>query len=322
MGDRANYIWKENEVTTIYYAGFGAHDTTNVLAQGLDFCREYFPNLSERDFFLHPDEWIGTLLIDVDKKHIIVFSCDDLPPTLKNYYLEKVKPIWPDWTINYTNYGPEDVLTHLNTSLDYLDEMCDYSFDDINRDSELPSYIITELDYMDLTTIRRNGKINHYQLGHVPSTELALSKGEDAYKWFNEKHKVKSWIKERDCYATLLIDYDSKSIFVNWAYTVSKCAVKVIQNVWPGWKITRHQEGMIFNFKYLNLDYSHLVYTLQDFEQEYQEFCMGKQHIRYLKTTETVVKLPQENLDDYSGVSISFGIDENGKFDINIKDSK
>jgi len=280
MGETASYIWKENDEITIYYTSKGSYQTTNVLAQGFEFCKEYFPKLTVADRILYPDDTYGVLLIDVDAKHIIVFSCDDYPPTIKNFYLEKVKRIWPKWTINYTNYGMEDVYAHLKMERDYELLECDYSFEGINNDPELPEMIYTDLDYLNYVTIVRNKKHHHYQLGHVPCVNIALSKGEDAYKWFNKKHLVKKWIKEDDCYETLLIDYNTKSIFVNWANVEPKCAINVIEQKWPGWNVKRQNEGMIFNFKYLKLDYSNLQISESDFEELYRERTMGREHIR------------------------------------------
>lgn len=330
MGELANYIWKENNETTMYYMRRGSYQTTNVLAQGLAFCKDYFPQLPKYDEDKpYSADAYGALLIDVDAKHIIVFSCDDSPPTIKNFYLKKLESIWPNWTINYTNYGMEDIHHHLQ--IDTQEELrpCEYTFEGINDDPELPEMIYTDVDYLDYVTMIRNKKFNHYQLGQVPCVGIALSKGPDAYTWFTKKHRVKKWIKEDDCYETLLIDYDTQSIFVNWAHVEPKCAISVIEQKWPGWKVVRQQEGMIFNFKYLGLDYAHLVITKSVFEETLQYRIMDKKFIDIpeIKTPEkpTIVPPPQIDFDDSkAGITITLGtrevIDEVHQLYFNIKD--
>lgn len=52
MGQRANLVMIESKEIKIYYSHWKASYVPNILAQGLDFCRYYFPKFDESKFLL------------------------------------------------------------------------------------------------------------------------------------------------------------------------------------------------------------------------------------------------------------------------------
>lgn len=102
MGHRANLILVENKIPKIYYTHSLAQEIPSILAMGLEFCEQFFPQFNQVNFILDIAWSEGGILIDKDNKNVLVFGGCDLASVsaLKRLYIKEVRKFWKGWTID------------------------------------------------------------------------------------------------------------------------------------------------------------------------------------------------------------------------------
>lgn len=271
MGHRANLVLIENNKPKIYYSHWDGNKIPNILAQGMDFCEKYFVTLNE-DHGLMDNAWAeGGILIDKSTKKILFFDGEFLDTiALQNKFISFLQQnIWINWSISWAFRGNVDFAEHLNLMNRYI--LADgskpefYKIDDWNS-------LIEELDnewaHKSLVTIIHNKEIVDYILvGHWTEINFCIAEGEKVKEKTPSNFKVslKNQIKESEIEDVLLIDYDTKQIFVCWSYNTDDRHIEAINKIWNGWKPKRQTTGVAFNFDYTGREKTYIKISEKEF---------------------------------------------------------
>ena len=99
MGARANFIILENNTPKIFYAIWDAPDVPRIMAQGLEFCENYFRKQYESGFLMDNAFAEGGILIDKDKKTVFLFNEEEFIPAICRLYLRIVQMFLDGWKL-------------------------------------------------------------------------------------------------------------------------------------------------------------------------------------------------------------------------------
>lgn len=270
MGHRANLIIIENKEPKIYYTHWGAQNTPNILAQGLEFCEQYFRGFNE-DGWLMDNAWAeGGILIDKDNKKVLIFGgCDtDYTPVLQRLYCKHITEIWKNWTVKWCNKGNVDFAAYLGLMEDrILADGCKPEF----FESEQWSYSMHPDRTQDnVITIIKEGIIKDYkQDWGIDGINLCISKGENLAHTIPDELIIQKWHNEIETTDCLLVDYDTQKIFVCWGGGADERHDDEVRKIWTGWEVHRQTEGLIFHFDYTNRDKSIVEMT----DKQFQQYC-------------------------------------------------
>lgn len=270
MGHRANFIILENDQPRIYYSHGRAQETPSILAQGLAFCEAYFLGFNEWSLLMDNAWAEGGILIDKDKKHLMIFGGADTSytPALQRHYCKHLPTIWKGWTIEWCSKGNVDFAEYLGMMEDrILAEGCAPEF----YEREIGS-ITMEPDRSqdDVTTIIYNGQIYDYKQDcGLDGINDCLAHGEKLKEIIPDALKIKEWHNEFETTDCLLVDYDNKKLFVCWGCDFDDRYIEEIGRIWIGWEVQRQKEGLPFHFTYTHRDPSIVEMT----DKQFEDYC-------------------------------------------------
>jgi len=272
MSSRANFVWKENNKINIYYAGGNAaKEAPELLLKGLEICKNHFSKYEIDEYLMDNAFADGSIMIDIDAKHIIVFGGEDASwcPVLKRHYLKRYRKLYPEFIIEWAYAGNSDIAEYLGLMQDYILNGVDRS-DYILRTEMLEwpseSHFTVIEDHLEcVLTIIKNGEIKDYAL--YAGIKNAISCYENVINLVSEKQLIKKWKKESSTQETLLVDYDNKKLFVCWGRRTHRLQVEAVQRFWQVWEVIHHHDGVIFHFTYSNRDKKRIELTDEEFEK-------------------------------------------------------
>lgn len=273
MGQRANFVIVENNEPKIYYSHWEAPHTPNILAQGLEFCETYFKEFNEDGWLMDNAYAEGGILIDKDKKKVLIFGGSDLDytPALQRLYCKQITKIWNKWDVNWCGKGIVDFAIYLGLMEDRIlakgcapefNPQADWSFTkDIDRTQD------------NVITIIKNSIIKDYKLDlGLDGIQVCLVKGEVLEQIIPDELKIKKWNNEIETTGCLLVDYDTKKIFICWGGGTDDRHDDEVRNIWKGWELFRQTDGLIFHFEYTKRDKSLVEMTDEQFEDYCQKY--------------------------------------------------
>lgn len=133
-----------------------------------------------------------------------------------------------------------------------------------------------------VVTIKHNNEIMDYKSDYMSDgLGVFIIKGESLKDKIPKSLVIKDWQSEMETFECLLIDYDTKKIFVCWSMDESYKHEDEIRRIWKGWEVQRQHDGLIFHFDYTKRDRS----IVEISEEEFNE---------YAKSTNLFVFKPQK----------------------------
>lgn len=267
MGHRANLVLVENKKYKIYYTHWKAQETPNILAQGLDFCEKYFKEFDENSWLMDNVFAEGGLLIDKDNKKILIFGGGDIgyTPVLQRLYCKHIVKIWKGWNAQWCSKGNVDFAEYLGIMEDRILAGCTPEF---YEESEWSYTMDKDRTQDEVITIINDGIINDYKqdLG-LDGINVCIAKGETLKDIIPDELKIEKWHNEIETTDCLLVDYDTRKIFVCWGKDTDSRHDEKIKEIWKGWQVQRQVDGLIFHFDYTNRDKTIVEMTDEQFEK-------------------------------------------------------
>ena len=272
MGQRANLVIVQNSEPKIYYTHWRAQETPNILAQGLEFCEKYFKEFNE-DGWLMDNAWAeGGILIDKDQNKVLIFGGSeiDYTPALQRLYCKHITKIWKNWTIHWCIQGNVDFAEHLGLMDDrILSEGCKPDF---LKSDEWSFTLNADRTQDEVITIINKGIISDYkQDWGLDGINMCIVKGENLMNQIPDELKIQKWHNEIETTDCLLVDYDTKKIFVCWGVDTDNRHIDEVKRIWKDWDVYRQTEGLTFHFDYTNRDKSIIEMTDEQFEKYCKE---------------------------------------------------
>ncbi len=83
--------------------------------------------------------------------------------------------------------------------------------------------------------------------------------------------KIQKWLKEIETINCLLVDYDTRKLFVCWGAAADRRHDDEVKRIWNGWDVYRQNEGLTFHFDYTSRDKSVIEMTDAQFEKYCKE---------------------------------------------------
>lgn len=272
MGHRANLIIVENKEPKIYYTHWESQKTPNILAQGLEFCENYFKTFNEDGYLMDNAYAEGGILIDKDCKKVLVFGgCElDYTPSLQRLYCKHVTKFWEGWVVKWCFRGIVDIAEYLGLMDDSILAVgCKPSF---YGDMDWSNTMDTDRLQDDVTTIIDNAIIYDYkQDWGLDGINICIAKGENLKNIIPDELRIETWHNEIEATDCLLVDYDTKKIFVCWGGNADDRHLEELRKIWSGWEVYRQTDGLIFHFTYTNRDKALVEMTDEQFENYCQE---------------------------------------------------
>ncbi len=275
MGQRANFVWIENGITTIHYSGYQAGNTAKIVAQGLQFCRNFFKEFTIDIFLMDTAFAEGGILIDFDQKIVMVFSFGHTwsNPVYKRHFSNFISKTWNGWSIQWAYNGNEDFAKHLGEIPNY-----------IYAEGNAPDYSRSDFDYFDtsidrkqycVVTLIKDGQIFDYSLeDEFYGIVSCITVGENLTNVIPDVFKINKWQKESETISCLLVDYDNRKMFICWGeYMDSRYEVEA-SKIWKGWEVSRQNDGLMFNFEYTQRDKSIIEFSESDFKLFVEKYAV------------------------------------------------
>lgn len=273
MGHRANLVLVENKEPKIYYTHWRAQETPNILAQGLDFCEKYFKEFNEEGWLMDNAFAEGGILIDNDNKKILIFGGGetDYTPALQRLYCKHIIKIWKGWEVEWCSKGNVDFAEYLGIMEDRI--LADGCIPEFFESDEWSFTTDADRTQDEVITIIDKGIISDYkQDWGLDGINMCIAKGEILKDIIPEELKIEKWHNEIETTDCLLVDYDTRKVFVCWGGDTDSRHDEKIEEIWKGWKVQRQTDGLIFHFDYTNRDRKIVEMTDEQFEKYSQEF--------------------------------------------------
>lgn len=270
MGCRANFVIVDNKKTIIYYCHDGGYHAPEIVAKGLEYCEKYFQELQESDSLMDIVWAEGGILIDKDKKNVLLFGGEDpqWTPALQRIYCQKVVNIWQGWNVQWCEQGIVDMAVYLGLMEEriYNTDKIKVEFD-YRHDIEWSDTFDENRTQDDVITIIDNGVISDYKLDYgLDGIDICILKGKILKDIIPDDLKIRKWQNEAETTSCLLLDYDSKKLFVCWGIDRDDRFLRLIEELWNGWKVIRQNQGLVFHFDYTNRDRTIVEMTGEQFD--------------------------------------------------------
>lgn len=268
MGHRANLVLVENKEPIIYYTGRRAQETPNILAQGLNFCEKYFSEFDEVGWLMDNAFAEGGILIDKDNKKILIFGGGDISytPALQRLYCKHITKIWKGWNVEWCSKGNVDFAEYLGIMEDRI--LASGCIPEFFEADEWSYTMNADRTQDEVITIINNGVISDYKqdLG-LDGINMCIAKGEILKDIIPEELKIDKWHNEIETTDCLLVDYDTRKIFVCWGGDTDNRHDDKVREIWKGWEVQRQTDGLIFHFDYTNRDRTIIEMTDEQLEE-------------------------------------------------------
>lgn len=186
MGQRINYILKENSTTKIYYHHWRANTVISDLYLGAEKFIEFVRTCKEVDDLIN-EPWIeGCVYIDLNRK-LLAFWSLEFPriTSLEHYYFSKLSKKWKDWDFKLLKrrmYDIEELIGYdyiQHQTFDFTNASIEEIKDDKVTDWVQTLVIFKEIDDLFVT---KTGCINIEGIISIGKESIPLLKEKPSYK--------------------------------------------------------------------------------------------------------------------------------------------
>ena len=268
MGQRANFIIVEGRTAEIYYDQRGWNKAPDLLIRGLSNCEAWIRKNDAANWLLDNAWAEGGLLIDKDKKIVMLFGELFETGGLRSRFIAYLKNHgWHGWDIRWAHRGNVDFAEHLNIMEDrILAEGSGPDFIPIGDQWKLdPDDREWPIDT--LVTIINSNTITDYGFSMYPEIESFIAEGQSIKDkipngFIVTDHKT---LAETEVADLLLADYDNKKLFIHWSFDVDDRHFATTRELWPGWECHRQTDGLEFLFHYTKREKSYVALDDEEF---------------------------------------------------------
>lgn len=241
MGQRVNYIFKNEDGLTIHYNHWRAISIASDLYLGEKKFLE-FVNECQINEEIIKEPWIeGCVIIDKVNKELFFWSFEfSIDASVVDYYLQQLSKKWEGWTLQILEnrmYDAEKVL-----GIDYISKQ-DLTQLDIISKEEIEEDIVA--DWVSTLIIIKEGEnLLVTKTGSICIEDL-VSYGQELISLLKNKPQY-SLPKEgdNDSYQCIIIDTDKRKVLINDSINGLK---ESFQSLWPDYDL------IIGDFRYLNM---------------------------------------------------------------------
>jgi len=241
MGNRANYIIKKDKSFDIYYTHWRAIN----VAQDLTLGQKQFTQLVkefDKSNELLSEPWIeACVLIDLDSKKLTFWESEMLFETsVRDEYLNHLKSIWKNWTIDFAENEMYTIENELNIEYTSKQEI-NLEFGSIDNLSDKPD----DEDYFScLVVIKEDNQTHIKYVNGGQDDQIALIGEPVINKLRTIQNRELKKENSDDFFSCLIIDIDNKTLWVNQSITGLKTE---LESLWKNWSIN------VGNFGYVKL---------------------------------------------------------------------
>lgn len=248
MGQRANYIIRQNDRFTIHYHHWRANSIASDLYLGEERFLAFVNECRVDDIILH-EPWIeGCVIVDKSSKHLYFWACEFPRETsVIAYYLLQLEKKWKGWKVEFLKnkmYDAEkivgvDYISKQEFSKPYKRTEEDVLNDEI-RDWETAVVLIKESGDLFIT---KTGDLDVEDIISYGHEILPLIKGKPRFELPPEEDEVTN-----EC---ILIDLSEKKIII----TESSFGLwEQNSQLWPGFELIMGDFGYVQLLKLAGID--------------------------------------------------------------------
>lgn len=247
MGHRANCVIIEQSQSKIYYA----HGNATIIPKLL--LEESHDNWQHIEGYFTPVEKLlpinraqGGILVDRDRHRLLFWGGEDIKiyPYLRRPLLSTLRSLCPDWRVEWAIHGNADLANAL--SLDLTSLLVGDFAEGFNPDHPLSDEeLLADSDEETILTVRwEDGMLFDYHLSYLPATVLAV--GPHLLEVLPQK-KTAMLPHERDeeYDGGAFLDLTTHEMSVWTRSTIDPRYLMALTQLWTGWHITRHVEGLV-----------------------------------------------------------------------------
>ena len=262
MGQRGNYIIKNQNTLTIHYTHWRANCIAEDLYLGESRFLQYISECKITDEIInHP--WLeGCVIIDKQAKHLYFWSWE-IPnlTSLINYYLLELQVKWTGWHVEHLPNRMYDVEKLLG--IDYISRQ-DFSEPDTNTEEEIIDDKVE--DWATATVlIKQADDLFVTKTGNI-TIESIISYGPEVIKLLEFKPRCELPNEDNSTQESIVFDVDSKTIFISqselglWEQTA---------HLWAGYKLAMGDIGYISTLKLAGIDTANLLLAQNKISEEF-----------------------------------------------------
>lgn len=261
MGNRANYIVKQNSEFNLYYAHWRSVNICTDLLLGARAFLKYTSTCKEVEELLSWTYLEGCVFVDLDTKQLLFWEAEHLQcTTVRRKFLQKLQKKWRGWGIQYCDREMEILGALTGLTYGFEQPIAYESADEVSMID-----VTGENSYFDtLVILKSKGEVFVKYVDGVSDVGILLQ-GPSVVPQLNVFLERRLPVEGAAEFVNLVvIDCDRKKIWINQYLPGIE---QVAQVQWLGWGI---ESG---NFGYLRLleELGISVATLQMTEKEVQE---------------------------------------------------
>lgn len=264
MGQRANYIIKQNQQLTIHYTHWRANHIASDLFLGEKRFLEYLQQCELSNELIN-EPWIeGCVIVDLDNRELFFWAFEFSKDTsVINYYLQQLKNKWFEWKIQLLKNGMYDVEQLLG--IDYISRQELVPLNIVTKEAILED---TVQDWITTLVIIKEGTSAFVTMTGSLETDEILSYGPDILPLIKTKPHYplpKEGVNTEKC---IVIDGDQKYVYVN-EYSIG--FKEATQEHWKGYELFICDYGYIELLQHIGLETTDLVLSEKEIKQRFSE---------------------------------------------------
>ncbi len=278
MGFRANFILIDGNKTRLSYYGSYGNSVHAIFPLGPEVLRKSILNsYDDREVLMDNAFAEGGILIDLNSKKALLFDAELLdPPSLRREYIKLMQEQkWEGWDIKWAVRGNIDFAMYLDLNVEeYQADNCFPKYEKLDMNDWIAHLEEKEYLQQTLVTIMKNNIITDYIVyGVWDELNSCIAQGTSLYSTIPEILKLSNTkeIIEELVFDVILVDYDSKKIFVYWYWDNDDSYLTEGEKIWPRWEIKRQVKGVPFNFAYTNREHSYKKTGRKELEDYIEE---------------------------------------------------
>lgn len=257
MGQRANYILKENNNFKIYYHHWRANVIPADLYLGEKEFLEFVKTCQEvKELISEP--WIeGCVFVDLDRNFLYFWNWE-FPKisSLEKYYLSKLSEKWEDWKFKIVKNRMLDINELLD--FDYIKNQS-YDFENSSieelENDEFTDWTQTLIIFKYYNTIftTKTGVVNTENIISVGKETIPVLKQKKGYNFENETELQENEI--------LIFDLSEKRIYSN------DCNIGLWEKysyLWEGYSFQMGDYGLVEILNFANIEVSKNIYLSEE----------------------------------------------------------
>lgn len=265
MGQRANYIIKEDNKLTIHYNHWRANSIASDLYLGEKRFLEFVNDCQLNDEIMN-EPWIeGCVIIDKNTKSLFFWSLEFSRDTsVVDYYLQQLSKKWRNWKLTILKNGMYDAEKIL--AIDYIAKQELQSIDKPSKEDIIADKV--EEWVTTLVIIKQGFSLFVTKTGNL-NTESIISYGQDVLSLIKKKPKYDLPKEgEEGTYECVLIDQDNKKIFINESIFG---LVETCKDFWTDYELIIGDFGYIETLRLAGVETSNLVLSEDETKSRFAE---------------------------------------------------